>query len=125
MQRRIFFILILALLIGVGFYLFKKEKNEVLGNRGLPADWTPEMRSGLIAECMEAVSESAAQYPDIVESYCDCSADTVMNAMTYAQYVEYSKLSPEEQEEIFRPLSEDCQMFARLQMYELREKEGQ
>jgi hypothetical protein len=110
-----------ALISMTGLYIIiggDDVQYQSVGKRPMPADWTPDMRNSLIEECMEGAAETAAEYPDIVREYCECSADTVMHAMTYEDYRRYSKLSDEEQEKIFRPLSEDCQMLARLKRME-------
>jgi hypothetical protein len=108
------------LLFQEGFHYRSVEKN--IGKRNLVDDWSPKMREELIAQCMENVDESILElHPEIAEEYCSCSADTVMHAMTYEVYRYHSSMPDEEQERIFRPLSEKCQMIA-IQM--IRDKES-
>jgi hypothetical protein len=114
-RKKVSLFVSIPLLIAGAYFIFSTDdlQYKSVGKRAIIADWTPAMREELVEKCLDGVDENARAYPEIARAYCECSADTVMHAMTYESYLEHSRLPESEQEHVFYPLSIKCQQIAR------------
>lgn len=114
---------------GLGWYLWIYEPDELVEKstdkkRNLPRDWSKNMFDDLVEDCKKGVEDIDDKYADLVQAYCECSAEMVMDEMTYDDYRRYSAMSEQAQDSIFRPLSEPCQHMVNQMMLDKLREEG-
>lgn len=129
-KRRLAASVVLFVSAALAWYLWFYQTDEMLDistdkKRNMPRDWSKDMFDDLVKECKEGVEDVDEQYADLVQVYCECSAEIVMDEMTYEEYKRYSSMTDREQDSIFRPLSEPCQhMVNQMMLDKLREEES-
>ncbi len=128
-KKRLLAVLVFLVSASLIWYLWIYEPDEVIEKtseqkRNLPRDWSKNMFDDLVEECKKGVEDIDDKYADLVQAYCECSAEMVMDEMTYDDYRTYARMPQQAQDSIFRPLSEPCQHMVNQMMLDKLREEG-
>jgi|SRR5690554_182366 len=85
-------------------------------------EWTTEDKEQFVNGCIESTGLKALNYPKLVRKYCECSFESIQNALTYEEYIENHNLTQKEHLAIINPIISDCKDSIQKAMNEL-EKE--
>lgn len=84
------------------------------------AEWIKNERQLIIKGCKENSGDYTAQYPEIIDWYCSCMADTLLNHFSRAELMEQNKMSPAERSKFLEPLLKELsdETFSRIRRQE-------